>query len=297
MGHQLLSFSNNCWISANDPLHNDKPDKVGVGPGLSFAKCIASLPDIVATNRKIGLIPCAVGGTSIDQWLPKHIKVENETVIELKESEYSNTDDGLFEKTIQKTILALNTSIDGKRGDIVLKAILWHQGESDCDTQQNAMNHLSATSALFEQFRQRLGQIPIIVGALGDFIGKNKNDKHSFVYYNIVNHGLMRLPQMMPSIGFVSAKSLKDKGDDLHFDAESAVIFGQRYASKYAELIGPLTKQELSKYLRLTKFKNALKTRAYENISYKAWFVGIAAAVIAVYVYKKLYPNNSMKKQ
>ena len=300
-GHQLLCYKNDCWMPANDPLHSDKPDKVGVGPGLSFAKCIAELPDIVQTNRKIGLIPCAVGGSAIQEWLPKHIKMDNEGVIELKESEYLNVEDGIFEKTIEKTKRALNTS-NGKDGmDIVLRAILWHQGESDCDTQQNAMNHQSATIVLFEQFRQKFGQIPIIVGALGDFLGKHESDKRSFVYYNIINQGLMRLPQMLPNIGFVSAKSLKHKGDFLYFDSQSAVILGERYAEKYAELIGSFSKNELIKYMRLSKFKNALKrhgTKAYESISFTTWFVGIAATTaIAVYVYKKFYSNDASSNQ
>jgi len=116
------------------------------------------------------------------------------------------------------------------------------------------------------------------------------------LYYNVVNQGLARLPQMMPSVGFANAKLLKDKGDCLHFDTESAIILGQRYASKYAELIGLLTKKELIKYIRLSKFKNALKkhgSHAYETISIKTWAVGITAAVIAVYVYKQLYSNKS----
>lgn len=51
------------WAPAADPLHFDKP-VAGVGPGRTFGMLIAGMrPD-----AQIGLIPCAVGGTSIERW-------------------------------------------------------------------------------------------------------------------------------------------------------------------------------------------------------------------------------------
>eukprot|EP01083_Nonionella_stella_P232602 820344_1 len=193
-GHEILSFDiNNKWIPAKDPIHYDKPDKCGIGPGLSFATLISQL-DIVDNNRKIGLIPCAIGGTSIKQWLPKHIIMdnENETFIEI-DSDMDIQNDGIFEKTINKCKLALNTQFDNNNRykkkrererrinnyyndteeedglDIELKAILWHQGESDCNQLSLANNYLSATLLLFENMRKYLhnDNIPILVGGLG----------------------------------------------------------------------------------------------------------------------------------
>lgn len=46
------------WVPATDPLHFDKPS-AGVGPGLAFGKALAE----AAPEVRIGLIPCAVGGT------------------------------------------------------------------------------------------------------------------------------------------------------------------------------------------------------------------------------------------
>lgn len=52
------------WTVAKHPVHFDKSTIAGVGPGLSFGMAMADAhPGI-----KIGLIPCAVGGTSIDKW-------------------------------------------------------------------------------------------------------------------------------------------------------------------------------------------------------------------------------------
>lgn len=60
----LMLSDDNKWIIAKDPLHFDKPKVVGVGPGLAFAQKMLSFQK--NDNVKIGLIPCAVGGTTID---------------------------------------------------------------------------------------------------------------------------------------------------------------------------------------------------------------------------------------
>jgi len=62
--------NNNEWIPAKNPIHYDKPEKCGVGPALTFATTIATFDDLIPKENKIGLIPCAVGGSSLLQWLP-----------------------------------------------------------------------------------------------------------------------------------------------------------------------------------------------------------------------------------
>jgi hypothetical protein len=56
----------NTWVLASEPLHFDKPDVIGVGPGFAFAKALAEAD----TNVVIGLIPSAVGGSPIEVWEP-----------------------------------------------------------------------------------------------------------------------------------------------------------------------------------------------------------------------------------
>src|SRR4051812_27600952 len=54
------------WVPAVDPLHWDKPDIAGVGLASTFGRVVA---DADKTTR-VGLIPAAFGGTSLDQWAP-----------------------------------------------------------------------------------------------------------------------------------------------------------------------------------------------------------------------------------
>ncbi len=62
----LTITKNKQWILAKEPLHFYEPALTGLDCGLSFGReLIKHIPDSVS----IALIPCAVGGSSIQQWL------------------------------------------------------------------------------------------------------------------------------------------------------------------------------------------------------------------------------------
>ena len=52
--------------------------KAGIGPGLVFARHLAKLLDL-RPEHAIGLVPCAVGGTSLKEWEP-HGKLWSDAV-------------------------------------------------------------------------------------------------------------------------------------------------------------------------------------------------------------------------
>jgi hypothetical protein len=63
---RIQMFRSGSWQKAAEPLHDDRPDLAGVGLAMSFAdELLKSEPAQI-----IGLIPCAVGFTKIEQWLP-----------------------------------------------------------------------------------------------------------------------------------------------------------------------------------------------------------------------------------
>ena len=51
------------WVPAVDPVHFDKPKSSGVGIARTFARVLAD----ANPSATIGLIPAAVGGTSLDR--------------------------------------------------------------------------------------------------------------------------------------------------------------------------------------------------------------------------------------
>ena len=99
----------NKWVPAKDPIHFDKKI-AGVGLGRTFGIEMAK----ANPKAKIGLIPCAVGGSPIDAWKPGGFHKQTKT---------HPWDD--MEKRLK---IAL------KNGTI--KGILWHQGESDSNPEK-----------------------------------------------------------------------------------------------------------------------------------------------------------------
>lgn len=188
------------WETAREPLHFDKPERVGVGPGLAFGKAMADAdPD-----RIVGLVPCAVGGSVIATWT--------------QGGYHAQTGVYPYDDAIRRARLAM------RRGR--LRAILWHQGEYD-STEARAPLYRSELVRLAGSLRRDLDatDAPILVGGLGEFY----RARNSFAV--VVNETLSQAPSFIARCGFVPADGLGDRGDQLHFSAPAARELGCRYAA------------------------------------------------------------------
>jgi hypothetical protein len=195
----------NEWVPARDPLHFDKPGIVGVGPGLAFAQHWLEL----APKTKLGLIPCAVGGSGIDDWQVG--------------ARHAQTGIYPYDAMLKRVKEAQ------KHGKV--KAILWHQGESDSSPVKNKVYEAKLTE-YFARLRKDIHapQTPIIIGTLGDFfVDKNPNA-------STINETITNYPQSHRHVYAVSAAGLVHKGDTTHFDTPSARELGKRYAEKLWEI-------------------------------------------------------------
>jgi hypothetical protein len=190
----LMLDSQNRWLPATDPVHFDKPEAVGVGPAIGFANGMLEKDSKI----KIGLIPCALGGSPIKVWEPGAVYL----------NKFHPYDDA-----IARAQLAM------KRG--VLKGILWHQGESDNDSVRAAA-YIQKLTILIHRLRSDLKQpsLPFVAGEIGYF---NKTDH--------INKVIDQLPGQVAHTAVVSADGLTHKGDHLHFDTPSARELGKRYAT------------------------------------------------------------------
>jgi hypothetical protein len=143
----LMLARNGTWQPAVDPIHYDKTN-AGVGPGLTFARILARRD----TNITIGLIPAACGGSPISTWEPGAF--------------FDQTASHPYDDALQRAKLAM------KQG--TLKAILWHQGESDCH-ETLAPAYKTNLLRLIRRFRKDLGDpdLPFLVGQLGQFEGSH----------------------------------------------------------------------------------------------------------------------------
>lgn len=123
------------WVQAHEPLHADIDyNKTnGVGPGMSFANAILTK---VPNFGSIGLVPCAIGGTSISEWAKGGF---------------------LYDQLVRRTQFAL------QRGGVI-RAMLWYQGESDTQIREDADAYEGRLDRFFIDLRADLGYptLPII---------------------------------------------------------------------------------------------------------------------------------------
>lgn len=185
----------NEWALATDPLHFDKPAIAGVGLGRSFARVLTS----VDPEARLGLVPCAMGGSALAEWAPGA---------------------PLYENTLRRARAALAS---GR-----LSGILWHQGEAEAADRQRAESYVERFSVMISAFRKELGDTPVVVGQLGEFV---RVDKSPFVA--TVNEQLARVPLAVKRSAFVSSAGLGHRGDELHFDSAGFREFGRRYAHAF----------------------------------------------------------------
>ncbi len=205
----IRMFRDGQWVQAETPLHTDKPEIAGVGPAMSFAvEMLKQDPDAI-----IGLVPCAVGGTPLSRWMPG-ADLYNNAVAAAREA------------------LSFGT----------LKGILWHQGEADSHTQEDAETYGQRLEEMIAVLRADLAapEVPFIAGELGAFIC-DYDDGCDF--FEIVNNRLRQLSETVPLYACVSAADLKDKGDHIHFDSASSREFGERYAREYLRIDNLLEEQ------------------------------------------------------
>jgi hypothetical protein len=193
----VFMFRDNKWVTAKEPIHTDKPDLAGIGLGMSFADELNR-----KYNKQIGLIPCAFGGTSLEQWR--------------KGGE-------LYLNAVESTREALKKSS--------LKGILWHQGESDSDRIDTAESYKDRFLPFINSLMEDIGvsDMPIILGELGEFLAEFSECS----YYKKVNEQLEDIARENKCFDLISARDLTDNGDLLHFNSASLRAFGNRYASAW----------------------------------------------------------------
>ncbi|SHF70045.1 protein of unknown function [Fodinibius roseus] len=193
------------WVPAVEPVHYDKP-RAGVGPGRSFGMALAEED----TTIKIGLIPCAVGGSSVTTWKPGGF--------------HEQTQSYPYDDCMKRSRKAME--------DGVLKGILWHQGASDSNARL-APPYKDRLYNLVSRFRNDLNvpELPFIAGQLAHF-EKKPWDK----WRTMVNQANASLADSLSNTAFVSSRGLTDKGDLAHFDTRSSRELGKRYAEAYLRI-------------------------------------------------------------
>lgn len=189
-------------IFAREPLHFYEPELTGLDCGYSFGKTL--LKD-VATDVSVLLIPTAVGGSSISQWLG--------------DSVHRNVK--LFSNFLKKLEI-------GKQYGTI-KGILWHQGESDAN-EKDIPFYKERLSELIGWFRATASNssLPILLGELGSFSRDKEN-------WKLINKAINDYSDVDKYTMVISTADLEHKGDSIHFDSKGQRLMGKRFAEAYLE--------------------------------------------------------------
>jgi hypothetical protein len=209
----MMHLRDDQWYLARHPLHltGDAKtfqghDNAGVGPGLAFAEMIAARDP----KLRVGLIPCAVGGSQIALW---------------------QRGARLYDEAMRRAKLALQHTAPVKAR---IRGALWLQGEADA-TDERLPVYEAKLLKLVDDLRADLGipDLPFIACTIGEM-----RDDAGAANRRKMNELLLSLPSKRPRTACVDACDLKTHiGDAVHFDAAAQNEIGRRYAAKYFGLM------------------------------------------------------------
>ena len=234
---KILMLRNAGWQMMAEPINYDRPNA-----GIGLAGSFAAMWCMEHEGEQIGLIPCAEGGSSLDDWA---------------------VDKNLFKNAVIQAGFAMQ--------DSELIGILWHQGESD-SYGGGYQTYYKKLQVIIESLRKELNafEVPLIIGGLGDFLGKNGFGLNC-TEYELVNEQLLRFAREQENSCFVTAEGLTPNPDGIHMDAVSQRRFGVRYYEAFVKrehvlkpienemellercISGPHTKRE-KMYLAMAEF-------------------------------------------
>lgn len=178
-------------VPAVDPLNGEQ----GVGPGLTFARAVRK----AHPGRRIILVPCAKGATSITQW--RHNSF-------------------LYDRCIRWARQAHGT----------IKGVLFAQGESDASSYVDASKWRWRFERFARQFRRSLGapRTPFIYATLG----------HTTQPARFFAWGAVRRQQDAAHVAHSAAVRMGDLRlqDNVHLTANGYRILGGRMAAAWRRL-------------------------------------------------------------
>lgn len=233
---KIKMLRNGRWQMMAEPINFDRSTS-----GVSLAATFASAWRLFHNQEDdIALIPCADGGTSLDDW---------------------SVEGPLFQNALFQAKAAQKIS--------TLSGILWHQGESDSYGQKH-QSYIEKFSLIIKTLRKELNvpDIPLIIGGLGDFLKDGIYGQY-FNEYNEVNAALIQFAEDHDHCFFASAEGLTANSDNIHFDAVSQRKFGIRYFKAFEQqnhILGRLADED--QIIEKIYSRPLTKNEKYELLQY-----------------------------
>ncbi|MCZ7645868.1 MAG: sialate O-acetylesterase [Planctomycetota bacterium] len=251
--HKLVSCYalRESWERASEPLHpliespdschwscapEDRPRLIeearrtrtkGAGLGLAFAKEL-----VKRIGVPIGLIPCAHGGTSMQQWSPERRHEGGAS---------------LYGSMLRRVAAA------GGR----VKGVLWYQGESECGPEA-APRFVERFTNLIACIREDLGapELPFLYVQIARFVHRNANAE----CWNRVREAQLRCEGLVPHAAMVGAIDLP-LDDAIHISTDGLKRLGKRLADAACRVVYGANELRAGPRLKAARFMNAERTR------------------------------------
>lgn len=194
------------WALARHPLHESRTPGYGHGLGLSFAKEM-----VRRTGVPVGLIPTAVGGTSLAQWDPAG-KTEGR-------------------RSLYGALLSRFRVAGGRAA-----GVLWYQGESDTGKEQDAASYGERFARFVHELRGDLGQpdLPFYFAQLSRYAIAGRPAGP----WNLVQEAQRVAESRISHSGLTATVDL-ELGDPIHLDQDSLSRLGVRFARRVLDGPGP----------------------------------------------------------
>lgn len=186
--------------SAKMPIHYYEGVYNKLDCSMAFAKeLIKNIPDGI----DILLVPTAVGGSSISQWIA----------------------DSLHRGVKLLTNFKNNVEKAKMHGEV--KGILWHQGENDAFDSIIPF-YKSRLEMLFNIMRNIVGKssLPILIGELGVY-------SKTQIEWNRINAAIWDYHKGDTNSAVIETKDLEDIGDNIHFNSAAQRELGKRFAKTF----------------------------------------------------------------
>ena len=202
-------------VPAREPLNRYSTIRKGLSmQGMSLAHAFAQEAHR-RTGRRVLLVLNARGGTTMAQWMPGAPQGRFTDSDSEEPAWRGQPMPSFYGEAVRRTRQAL------RFGD--LKAILWHQGESDSDSLRAAA-YLPALADFVAALRSDLGvgeEVPFIAGQI------QPGHDNAPIFNPVID----RVGEAVPNACCVSAAGLAVLPDRLHFTRDAQLELGRRYAA------------------------------------------------------------------
>ena len=241
--------------NGQDQFRSDEESKAiesayvkGVGPGLAFARYLTE-----NTGVPIGLIPCAKGGSSMQQWDPqlKHLG-----------------GDSLY----GACALRIN-AVGGK-----VRGMIWSQGCSDAD-RTSAKLYTKRMKTLVAALRKEFGNMPWIMSQINGFYHTERYDIHGDAWTSIRTQQVA-LPNQIKKLACISTVDL-DLDDGIHISAKGQHRCGERMAKVALNLAGYSKKKYTTPYIASISSKRGNQIAQTEFGTYALKIKGLNGKLIS----------------